>query len=147
MCSTSMCISAYFSAKKKTAAMAAVIFIMIRVNCQGPLLVWNRLINSSSSSSFKQRCQARRCSASSRQKSTRSFVLRWSTLRLKLTHSRKKISQSIWRLWKTFRNANWYFVKLQNSKQGKKLFKQKLDAINSQYSQGIKIQLHNFCGS
>ena len=91
MCSTSMCISAYFSAKKKTAAMAAVIFIMIRVNCQGPLLVWNRLINSSSSS-FKQRCQARRCSASSRQKSTRSFVLRWSTLRLKLTHSREKKS-------------------------------------------------------
>ena len=63
------------------------------------------------------------------------------------TQSEKKISQCIWRLWKTFRNANWYFVKLQNSKQGKKLFKQKLDAINSQYSQGIKIQLHNFCGS
>ena len=130
MCSTSMCISAYFSAQKKTAAMAAVIFIMIRVNCQGPLLVWNRLINSSSSS-FKQRCQARRCSASSRQKSTRSFVLRWSTLRLKLTHSRKKISQCIWRLWKILRNANWYFVKLQNPKQGKKLFQQKLDAINT----------------
>ena len=81
-----MCISAYSSAKKKT-AMAAVIFIMIRVNCQGPLLVWNRLINSSSSS--KLRCQARRCSASSRQKSTRSFVLRWSTLSLKLRQSRK----------------------------------------------------------
>ena len=47
------------------------------------------------------------------------------------TQSKKKISQCIWRLWKTFRNANWYFVKLQNPKQGKKLFQQKLDAINT----------------
>ena len=48
------------------------------------------------------------------------------------TQSEKKKSVNAYEDYeKTFRNANWYFVKLQNPKQGKKLFQQKLDAINT----------------